>query len=172
MTFASSAVMHRAWLVIAPLLAASAMPSSAWAQADPLAPMAWLAGCWVAQDAEPGTVEQWMPLAAGSMLGMARTVRGGRTVEHEFMQIRLAADGTPIFIALPSRRAAPVTFRLLRASPTELVFENLEHDFPQRVIYRQETDTSLRARIEGLRNGVLRGIEFPMRRSPCDKINP
>ena len=134
--------------------------------------MAWLAGCWAAEDSEPGSVEQWMPLAGGTLLGMGRTVRAGRTVEHEFMQIRLAADGTPVFIAQPSRRAAPVPFKLLRASPTEMVFENLEHDFPQRVIYRQESSTSLRARIEGLRNGVLRGIDFPMRRSPCDKTNP
>ena len=130
--------------------------------------MAWLAGCWAAEDSEPGSVEQWMPLAAGTPLGMGRTVRAGRTVEHEFMQIRLAADGTPVYIAQPSRLTVPVPFKLLRIGPGEMVFENLEHDFPQRVIYRQESNTSLRARIEGLRNGVLRGIDYPMRKRPCD----
>ena len=38
------------------------------------------------------------------MLGLGRTVKGGKTVEHEFMQIRHAADGKLIYVALPSRQ--------------------------------------------------------------------
>ena len=154
------------------LLAAAFWAPASHAQQDPLATLAWIAGCWAADNAEPGTVEQWMPLAGGTLLGMARTVRAGRTVEHEFMQIRLAADGAPVYIAQPSRLSSPVPFKLLRAGANEMVFENLEHDFPQRVIYRQESGTALRARIEGLRNGVLRGIDYPMQRTACDQGRP
>ena len=125
------------------LLAAAFWAPASHAQQDPLATLAWIAGCWAADNAEPGTVEQWMPLAGGTLLGMARTVRAGRTVEHEFMQIRLAADGAPVYIAQPSRLSSPVPFKLLRAGANEMVFENLEHDFPQRVIYRQESGTAL-----------------------------
>jgi hypothetical protein len=47
------------------------------------------------------------------------------------------------------------------------VFENAAHDFPQRVLYRREAADRLVARIEGLRNGQPRGIDFPMQRMAC-----
>jgi hypothetical protein len=45
-----------------------------------------------------------------------------------------------------------------------VVFENLSHDFPQRVIYRRNADSSITARIEGTVNGEARGRDFPYRR--------
>ena len=100
------------------------------------------------------------------MLGMARTVKGGATKEFEFMQIRATADHSLEFIAKPSGQAE-ATFTLLRQSDSETVFENLQHDFPQRIIYRLEQG-KLHARIEGKRNGAIQGIEFPMVRTKCD----
>jgi Protein of unknown function (DUF2442) len=50
----------------------------------------------------------------------------------------------------------------------EVVFENLEHDFPQRVIYKLDGDGVLRASIEGLQKGQLKTIEFPMRKVDCE----
>ena len=43
----------------------------------------WLAGCWSRTDAEAGSGEQWTAPAGGTMLGVSRTVRDGRTVEYE-----------------------------------------------------------------------------------------
>jgi hypothetical protein len=59
-------------------------------------------------------------------------------------------------------------FTLLLGNGAELVFENPEHDFPQRVIYRQEPAGRLRARIEGHREGLPRAVDFAMTRVPCD----
>lgn len=134
---------------------------------DPLAPLAWLAGCWQAEGGEPGSTEQWMAPAGGVMLGMARTVKGGRVVEHEFLQIRRQPDGTLAYIALPSGQRLTV-FGLKSLAAAEVVFENPAHDFPQRVIYRRTADDRLTARIEGRRNGVERGIDFLLQRVRCD----
>lgn len=136
------------------------------AQDTSLGRLAWLAGCWKATGGEAGTEERWMPPAGNTMLGMSRTVRQGGTVAHEFMQIR-AAEGTLSFIAHPSGQQ-PAAFELLHLSDDEVVFENARHDFPQRVAYKREGASSLAARIEGLRNGVLRVIPFPMDRVSCD----
>lgn len=141
------------------------LSSMACAHPD-LVRLSWLAGCWAAERGDAGSTEQWMAAAGGTMLGMARTVRAGRTVEHEFMQLREAADGRLAFIAQPSNQAS-THFPLLRLTDQESVFENAGHDFPQRVIYRLESADRLAARIEGLRNGVLRNIDFPMRRVVC-----
>jgi hypothetical protein len=145
------------------LLAAGA---TVQAQPDPLAPVAWMAGCWAQQGREAGSVEQWMAPAGGLMLGMARTLKNGRVVEFEFMQIRADADGQLIYVAQPQGRP-PTEFRLLRQGEAEAVFENPAHDFPQRVIYRLAAPDRLAARIEGTVNGKERGIDFAMQRVAC-----
>ena len=151
---------------VAPTLPAVAAADSAEALAQ-LAQLAWLGGCWRSDGGEAGTVEHWLPPVAGTMMGVSRTVRRGRTVTHEFMQIRPGDDGRLAFLAQPAGQAA-TRFPVLRFAPGEVVFENPGHDFPQRVIYRQDAPGHLQARIEGLRNGALRGVDFPMTKAPCD----
>ena len=139
------------------------------AQSATLGQIAWLAGCWVSSGAERGTQEQWLPPAGGMMLGMGRTVKDGKTSGHEFMQIRAGAGDNLVFIAKPHNKPEG-TFTAKSASSSEIVFENLDHDFPQRVIYRLQADGTLKPRIEGLRNGVERGNDCPMHRASCDAL--
>ncbi len=44
-----------------------------------------------------------------------------------------------------------------------MVFENPQHDFPQRILYRKNPDGTLHARAEGERNGKLSGQDFHFR---------
>ena len=150
-----------AWLALAATSASAAGPD--------VESLAWLTGCWSRTDAEMGSGEQWTAPAGGTMLGVSRTVREGRTVEYEFVVIRAAPDGTPVYHAHPSGQAS-AEFRLASAGDREAVFENPAHDFPRRVGYRlARDDTTLTAWIEGLRDGATRRIEFPMRRMSCDR---
>jgi len=156
-------------LVAFPILLAAARPAAA--APEGVDRLAWLAGCWRAEGAEAGSGEQWLAPAGGTLLGVSRTVKNGATVAHEFMQIRAAEGGGLVFIAQPSGKPEG-SFVLLPGAAAEAVFENLQHDFPQRVIYRLEDGGRLRARIEGQRNGQLRGADFPMQRVPCDPPAP
>ena len=133
--------------------------------------LGWLAGCWNSENAEPGSGEQWMPLAGGSYLGMSRTVRDGKTVAFEFMRIGTTAEGAVAFFAQPSGQP-PTPFTAVSQGATEVVFENPALEFPRRVIYRLESATRMHARIEGQRQGVSRGIDFPMLRVSCDALLP
>jgi hypothetical protein len=66
------------------------------------------------------------------MFGISRTLRDGRPVAYEFMQIRPDTSGRLEFVALPSGQAE-TTFRQAGDTGTEeIVFENPAHDFPQR----------------------------------------
>lgn len=133
-----------------------------------IAQVAWLSGCWVSDGAESGSEERWTPLAGGTMFGVSRTIRQGKTVAHEFMEIRHLPDGKLAFIGHPSGQSTTV-FPVLRIDEAEVVFENPGHDFPQRVAYAREGESKLRARIEGSEGGgALRVIEFPMTRTRCD----
>lgn len=129
--------------------------------------LAWLAGCWQSDGAEAGSGETWMPPAGGTMFGMSRTLKGGKTVAFEFMELRVLADGRLAFVAHPSGQEG-ATFPLLRADSAEAVFENTAHDFPQRVVYARDGASKLKARIEGTRNGKPLVVPFPMTRLACD----
>jgi uncharacterized protein DUF6265 len=146
---------------------ASLLVSTAAAAEPEIGQLHWLAGCWASDGAEPGSEERWMPLAGGTMLGVSRTVRQGKTVALEFMEIRHLPDGKLAFVAHPSGQGTTV-FTAVRASDSEIVFENPEHDFPQRVAYAKDGESKVRARIEGSEGGALRVIEFPMSRMSCD----
>ncbi|MBI3349097.1 MAG: hypothetical protein HY020_18045 [Burkholderiales bacterium] len=150
-------------LLPALLLAACA---SAQAQSEPLTRLAWLAGCWVQPGREAGSVEQWMAPAGGLMLGMSRTLKDGRIVEFEFMQLR-AEDGGKLSYVAQLHGRAPTVFPLVKQTEAETVFENPTHDFPQRVLYRLAAPDRLVARIEGTLNGKARALDFPMQRTPC-----
>jgi len=130
--------------------------------------LVWLAGCWQGGDADRIIEEQWMAPRGGTLIGMSRTVAGDRTAEHESLQIRQQEDGV-FYVARPSGEAQ-TSFTLVSDAArlsTEAVFENLRHDFPQRIIYRLQPDGSLLARIEGAKDGVIPGVEFPMKRVSC-----
>ncbi len=132
-----------------------------------IADLSWLSGCWAAEGGEPGSEEHWLPVAGGTLFGVSRTVRQGKTVAHEFLQIRPDAQGQLVFIALPSGQKE-ATFALQTMAEHAVTFANPTHDFPQRVIYRLLSQEQLLGRIEGVHNGKERGVDFPMRRISCD----
>jgi len=144
-------------------------PIASSAQDPELSRLAWLAGCGAAERGDAGSGEQWTPLAGGTMLGVGRMVRDGKTVDHEFLQIRRNEEGKVVYIALPAGQAE-ASFTLTSATEDAATFENLAHDFPQRILYRLFRDGRLLARIEGNRGGAPSGVDFPMRRVPCDNV--
>lgn len=129
--------------------------------------LAWMAGCWASEKGDAGSVEHWLPPAGGTMLGVSRTVKNGKTVEFEYMQLRTNTEGKLVFIALPSGQKE-TTFAASSVGKDSVTFENPQHDFPQKVIYRLESPTRLVARIEGKRGETVRGVDFPMRRVSCE----
>ncbi len=133
---------------------------------DPaLAHVAWLAGCWRRGSGEGVTDEQWMAPEGNTMLGMSRSMRGNQLRQFEHLRIQVI-DGRATYIAHPSGQAE-AAFPMIMSSDTVVVFENTEHDFPQRIGYRPVGSDSLVAWIEGESNGETRRIPFPFRRVSC-----
>jgi hypothetical protein len=127
--------------------------------------VAWLHGCWEQVGAQRIVEEQWMAPRAGSMLGMGRTVRDGTLLEYESVTIREDAGGL-VYEARPSGQP-PASFRMKTLSSDAVVFENPQHDFPQRVGYRRDGADQITGWIEGTSNGRARRTEFPYRRARC-----
>lgn len=127
--------------------------------------MAWLQGCWSFARGERTVEEHWMTPRGGSMLGTSRTVVAGVLREYELIVLR-EQDGRLAYQAHPSGQASAV-FLSSTLAEGEVVFENLQHDFPQRIGYRRIATDQLLAWIEGPRQGQTRRLEFPYRRTAC-----
>ena len=131
-----------------------------------LTDLAWLAGPWVTTKGDRTVEEQWLAPSGGGMLGMSRTVRGGKMTEFEFL--RIEQRGSDLFyIAQPGGRP-PTEFKAVKLSPNEVTFENLQHDFPQQIIYTRNPDGSLTAKVQGpgrTKDGKPRAFAFEYQRA-------
>ena len=136
------------------------------AQQHSIESLSWIAGCW-AGTGKHESEEQWMKPSGKMMLGMSRTVANGRVVEYEFIRMHQEENGDIFYTANPSGQEE-ASFKLIKLEKNLAVFENPEHDFPQRIIYKLENDGVLKARIEGKSKGKERGVDFPMKRVKCD----
>jgi len=116
-------------------------------QTPTMSDLSWIAGAWqTAPGGRRQIEEHWTAVAGGSMMGVSRTIAGDKTVEFEYLRIEQRADGI-YYVAHPKARCPGTDFKLTRASATEAVFENPQHDFPKRIIYRK-TDVGLTASID------------------------
>ena len=131
----------------------------------PVERLQWMAGCWESAVGDLVVEEHWLSPRGGVVLGVSRTLRGGRTVAYEYLRI-FEQSGQVVLAAHPSGQAM-TEFRARAVTDSLAVFENPEHDFPQRIIYRSRPD-SLWARIEGESDGRVRGSDFRMGRISCD----
>jgi hypothetical protein len=150
--------------LVACVLIPLAEPASA--QAAALKDAGWIAGCWEARAGNRVTMEMWMPPAGNLMIGGSRTTAGGVVREFEHLRLR-ENDGAVIYTAIPSGQSK-TDFTATIVSDTLLVFENLQHDFPQRIAYHRRGPDSIMARVEGMRaDRTTRGFSIPLRRSSC-----
>lgn len=131
-----------------------------------IADLGWIAGNWIRD--EDGTVSEhvWLAPRGQVIVGLQRDTLDGVTHHTEFVEIREGPNGI-VFHVYPVGQA-PTDFFLVWADARRMLFENPEHDFPQRILYWTEGESVLVARIEGRVNGGIRSLEWRWRRAGQD----
>lgn len=142
------------------LVLASAAGPSLLAAGTGVEALGWLTGCWKGEGGE----ECWLPPLGGGMVGMNRgPEREGRAPGFEFLRI-VEEEGDLVYLASPSGRYPPTPFRSIEIDAHKAVFENPEHDFPQRITYWLDVSSAqarLRARVEAKNDaGEWQGFEM------------
>ena len=145
------------------LLAGLLLCSAAFA--GDVSSLGWLAGCWSGTVGQTTFEEQWAKPVSGKMMGMARTLKQDQVVFSEFMRIE-QKGAEAVFLPRIGTKQMTVEFTSIRLTDSEVVFENAQHDFPQRVIYRK-VDGVVFARIEGMERGKERHEDYPMKSVAC-----
>lgn len=94
-------------------------------------------------------------------------VTGGDTVLLETIQLVEAAGGIYYRVLVENQNEGQaIDFELTGIQPHELVFENPDHDFPQRIAYKFAGNDRLVATTSGMVEGKNREVIFSYSRQP------
>ncbi|HET6243081.1 MAG: hypothetical protein H0V01_09215 [Bacteroidetes bacterium] len=129
--------------------------------------MSWIEGEWINEKDGELSIETWRFNNPAKLEGNGNILIEGDTVFSEQMFIEII-DSEITFTAIPSGKMA-TRFKLVLQEEKRLEFENLEHDFPQRIIYWQENENTLNARIEGLVNESVKSFDFSWNKVSVEK---
>jgi len=136
------------------------------AQKDPSKTFAFVLGSWEMQTAKGKIVEQWVQNSDQTLSGKSYRINAkGDSVLSETLQIRKI--GKEIFYCSTvanQNEGKEVCFKLVSTKDKIYIFENKEHDFPQRIVYENQGKKEMLASIEGELNGKSRKSEFRYKR--------
>ncbi|HQT22580.1 MAG: hypothetical protein B7X86_06140 [Sphingobacteriales bacterium 17-39-43] len=130
----------------------------------------FLKGSWTMNTAKGRIVESWKMSKDSRMYGISFSIsNAGDSTLLETIKIYESAGS--IYYEPTGNGAgndSTVSFKLVSAEDGIFVFENKNHDFPQRISYHFQSASNVLAWIEGTVNGKFRKIEFPYSR---EKLN-
>ena len=131
------------------------------AAATSLSDLSFLSGAWTGTQ-DGLTAEEYWTKADGTLMACVhRDLKGGRTVSFEFLRIEQRGDSL-VYVAMPrGRNSTPFPMKSLEGQ--KVVFENLAHDYPQRILYWRDGE-ALHARTEGMIKGKLESEEWTWER--------
>jgi hypothetical protein len=145
-----------------------AAPAAPAAPFEDVQTLSWMSGRWAGSQEGTEMEEIWTTARGGTLLGLHRDVKGGRTVSFEFLRIEAVPEGLTYFASPQGIPATP--FRAIQSRSesrkNRVVFENKAHDFPTRILYWLAEDGKLHARIEGTLRGQPASEEWAWSRQP------
>ena len=114
----------------------------------------WLAGTWKRESRGGEIHETWKILGERTLEGRSYFVASA-TGERRLSEALLLAEmgGEIFYIPRPMENPYPVAFKLVSLEGKIAVFENPEHDFPQRILYTRNENGSMTVSIEGPAEG-------------------
>jgi len=126
---------------------------------------AWLIGTWENKTPRGSIYETWSKASDNELCGKSYVVTQQDTIVFETIQLVQEQNGLFYVPTVKNQNdGLPVRFSTKTISETQLVFKNLQHDFPQIISYTKITSDSLIAEISGTKNGQDRKQTFPMKR--------
>lgn len=123
----------------------------------------WLAGKWEGVNEGVRMQEFWMSPIGGIMPGLHRDVFPRGSSYFEYLRIADTDVGTIYSVSRLGKE--PTTFRLIHSSEGKAVFENPNHEFPQRIIYRLDVEGALHIELTGRLYNEYRSYEYIYRRT-------
>ncbi len=135
------------------------------AQSVPADELSFLFGNWELKTAEGKVTEHWKK-EGNQLLGSSykHDFKGNRTLTETIVLKQIKGKWQFLVTGYEKGNEGTTAFKLVSSKNNTFIFENLEHDFPQRIVYQPQGKAKLLAWIEGKVNGKDRKIDFPYTR--------
>ena len=118
-------------------------------------------GKWKMESSKAEVYEEWIVSSETELIGKSFSIEGSEEFVSEILYLKKFGEQWA-YVAVPEGQNITL-FAIVDYTPKKFVFENLEHDFPQRIIYEFHKDGKLTAAIEGTVNGESKRKEFSFR---------
>lgn len=126
----------------------------------------WFLGEWANKSAEGELTERWKKENDSVYHGESYFVVGGKdTVFAEHVQLEEANGKLAFTVTVPNQNnEKPVRFVMTSGDDKQIVFENLKHDYPSKIVYNKVGSDSLVAEIFGIQKGKPASEKFRMKK--------
>lgn len=125
----------------------------------------WLVGEWGNTSEEGVLTETWTAANDSTFDGKTYFITGKDTAFTETIQLMEKNNELHYMPTISDQNEGKqVTFLMTSATENQLVFENKEHDFPQKITYNKITNDSIVAEISGMKEGKETKESYPMKK--------
>jgi hypothetical protein len=133
--------------------------------------ISWMLGSW--QGTDINTVifnESWHREGKGFVGAGCSLSPAGDTLFKENLKIELV-EGVPYYIVTIPPKKEPVLFKMVQGDEQNAIFENRDHDFPQRISYMLQADKTLKVKLEGMEKGQPKIETLDFVKATGDNLN-
>lgn len=126
----------------------------------------WFLGEWANSSPEGELTERWRKVNDSIYHGESYFVIAAKdTVFAETVSLEEANGKLAYVVTVPNQNdAKPVRFEMTSVNDSVVIFENPEHDFPNKIIYNKIGNDSLVAEISGMKDGKPSSEKFAMKK--------
>lgn len=124
-----------------------------------LASIYWLEGKWIGEVEGIYMTEEWTKTDDNKLSGRSYFVDKGDTNFFEKLRLEII-DNQITYVADVAENEKAVYFKLIKEKPNQVIFENKEHDFPNRLTYTFQQPNHLHVKLSGKENGERKEMEI------------
>lgn len=133
---------------------------------DKLENMSWLIGNWENKIDEGLLTETWTKENDSTFSGTTYFIINKKDTVHSETILLKQLNNQLIYspTVKGQNNDEPVDFKLSSESENTFTFENLKHDYPQKIVYKKVNETNLVATISGMQQGKQSTESYPMKK--------
>lgn len=127
----------------------------------------WMVGKWEMKTPEGTITEEWQQASDKQLTGISYMItQAGDTPFRESIKLNYEGDSLYYKPTVSNQNEGKeIQFSEKSIADNIVVFENKRHDFPQRIIYKRTSDSTIVATIEGEQGGQTKKAEFAYTRA-------
>lgn len=126
----------------------------------------WLLGKWENKSNDGNLFESWKKINDSIYNGESYFIKGKDTLHYEKIQMKQKGEELFYISTISGQNNdKPITFIFNDTVSKQLVFENPQNDYPQKIVYSKITKDSIIIRISGIQQGKPSSTKYSLKKT-------